>query len=160
MRYYINIGSNLGHRHSNIDLGIAALERAVGPVVKRSECIVTPAWGFESANDFVNMAVAVDSLIEPLQMLAILKSIEDEVGTSVHRDSEGNYCDRVIDLDIMAIDEMVVREPNLQVPHMHMHRRDFFLKPMQQLCPEWQHPVLNLSIDEMLCQLEEERMLD
>lgn len=156
MRYYINIGSNMGHRYANINTGIEALERAVGPVAMRSGYIVTPAWGFESNNDFVNMAVAIDSHLEPQQMLSTLKSIEDEVGTSVHRNSAGDYCDRIIDLDIMAIDQMVVDEPNLQVPHKHMHRRDFFLKPMQQLCPEWQHPVLNLNLDEMLCQLQEE----
>ncbi len=155
MRYYINLGSNLGNRYANIDRAVEVLESRVDGVALRSAPIVTLAWGYRSANDFVNMAVAFDSDIEPLEMLKLVKSIEDEVGTSVHRNSAGDYCDRLIDIDIMAIDEMVIDEPALQVPHKHLPNRVFFLKPLQELCPEWRHPVLKMGVDDMLGNLQD-----
>lgn len=151
MRYYINIGTNLGDREANISKAIAALTCATGcHVTKTSRTVQTPAWGFDSANEFMNMAVAVDSTLSPSEMLDLLKHTESVIGTTVHRDAKGDYCDRIIDLDIMAMDECTVNLPTLQIPHPHLAERYFFLRPFADIAPDWRHPITGRSIDEML----------
>lgn len=153
MIYYLNIGTNLGDRHANIAAAVAALEQRTRASVRISNAVETPAWGFSSPNDFLNVGVSLKSHIRPLDMLTMLKDIERTMGSSVHRDAAGNYADRIIDIDIVAIDEMVVDEPTLQVPHRHLAQREFFLRPMAQLAPHWMHPLLHKSATQLLTDL-------
>lgn len=153
MKYYINIGSNLGDRMANIDAAAAALQRRCAAAVQRSAPVVSEAWGYDSPHEFVNVGVAVESVLQPLEMLALLKEIEDEVGTSQHRDAAGRYADRIIDLDIMAIDRLVIDTDTLTVPHRHLARRRFFLEPLAQLAPHWLHPTLHLTARQLLAAL-------
>ena len=150
MTYYINIGTNLGDRRANIAAAVSALEHLTGAKALCSDAITSPPWGYQSANEFLNMAVAIDSDIAPAHMLALLKRIEDEVGTSVHRNAAGEYCDRIIDLDIMAIDQLTINTPLLTVPHPHLAERRFFIEPFMQLAPDWCHPLTHLSLAQML----------
>ena len=153
MIYYLNIGTNLGDRLANIAAAVAALEQRTGGAVHVSDAVQTPAWGFYSPNEFLNVGVSLKSHIRPLDMLTLLKDIERTMGSSVHRDYAGNYADRIIDIDIVAIDEMVVDEPTLQVPHRHLAQREFFLRPMAQLAPHWMHPLLHKSATQLLTDL-------
>ena len=153
MIYYLNIGTNLGDRHANIAAAVAALEQRTRASVRISDAVETPAWGFSSPNDFLNVGVSLKSHIRPLDMLTLLKDIERTMGSSIHRDAAGNYADRIIDIDIVAIDEMVVDEPSLQVPHRHLAQREFFLRPMAQLAPHWMHPLLHKSATQLLADL-------
>ena len=153
MIYYLNIGTNLGDRHANIAAAVAALEQRTRASVRISDAVETPAWGFSSPNDFLNVGVSLKSHIRPLDMLTLLKEIERTMGSSIHRDAAGNYADRIIDIDIVAIDEMVVDEPTLQVPHRHLAQREFFLRPMAQLAPHWMHPLLHKSATQLLTDL-------
>ena len=153
MIYYLNIGTNLGDRHANIAAAVAALEQRTRASVRISDAVETPAWGFSSPNDFLNVGVSLKSHIRPLDMLTLLKDIERTMGSSIHRDAAGNYADRIIDIDIVAIDEMVVDEPTLQVPHRHLAQREFFLRPMAQLAPHWMHPLLHKSATQLLADL-------
>ena len=153
MIYYLNIGTNLGDRHANIAAAVAALEQRTRASVRISDAVETPAWGFSSPNDFLNVGVSLKSHIRPLDMLTLLKDIERTMGSSIHRDAAGNYADRIIDIDIVAIDEMVVDEPTLQVPHRHLAQREFFLRPMAQLAPHWMHPLLHKSASQLLTDL-------
>lgn len=150
MVYYINIGTNLGNREANLAAAINALQLHTGAKAVCSNAVTSPPWGYQSANEFLNMAVAIDSDIAPAQMLALLKRIEDEVGTSVHRNAQGEYCDRIIDLDIMAIDQLSINTPLLTVPHPHLAERRFFIEPFLQLAPDWCHPLTHLSLAQML----------
>ena len=153
MIYYLNIGTNLGDRHANIAAAVAALEQRTRASVRISDAVETPAWGFSSPNNFLNVGVSLKSHIRPLDMLTLLKDIERTMGSSIHRDAAGNYADRIIDIDIVAIDEMVVDEPTLQVPHRHLAQREFFLRPMAQLAPHWMHPLLHKSASQLLADL-------
>ena len=150
MVYYINIGTNLGNREANLAAAINALQLHTGAKAVCSNAVTSPPWGYQSANEFLNMAVAIDSDIAPAHMLALLKRIEDEVGTSVHRNAQGEYCDRIIDLDIMAIDQLTISTPSLTVPHPHLAERIFFVEPFFQLAPQWRHPLTHQSLAEML----------
>ena len=136
---YIGIGSNLGKRRYNIRRaveGIRSLEHVVDVVV--SSVMESEPWGYESANKYLNVVVkaAFDTDIEPLWLLDRLQEIERGICKASHRDADGNYIDRRIDIDIIAIDNLVVDHPRLQLPHPRMFERDFVLKPLAEIAPE------------------------
>ena len=156
MIYYLNIGSNLEDREGNLWAADLRLSLDLGLVTSRSSIVESKPWGFESDNGFLNMGIAVESSYSPIEALNIIHDIEFELNQGhSHRDAEGNYVDRLVDIDIMAIDNLVINLPSLQVPHRHLPRRDFFLKPMAELDPEWTHPILHLTAQQMLEQLQE-----
>ena len=153
MNYYLNIGSNIGDRRDNLYRAVVALAACTG-----GDCAVTPIvesepWGFESDNRFMNLGVCLQSTMSPWQMLERIHEIERELGSASHRDAQGGYVDRLVDIDIVAIDNLVIDSPSLQVPHRHLPERDFFLIPMQHLAPEWRHPVTGLTAAQMLEQM-------
>ena len=157
MIYYLNIGSNLEDREGNLWAADLRLSLDLGLVIARSSIVESEPWGFESANGFLNIGLAVESQYSPIEALNIIHDIEHELNYGhSHRDSEGNYVDRLVDIDIMAIDDLVIDLPSLQVPHRYLPQRDFFLKPMAELAPTWQHPTLNLTAQQMLETLEKQ----
>ncbi|MBR5436066.1 MAG: 2-amino-4-hydroxy-6-hydroxymethyldihydropteridine diphosphokinase [Muribaculaceae bacterium] len=140
---YIGIGSNLGKRRYNIRRavdGIRRLENVADVVV--SSIFVSEPWGYESANKYFNVVAKVvfDVDIEPLWLLDRLQEIERGICKASHRDADGNYIDRRIDIDIIAIDDLVVDHPRLQVPHPLMLQRDFVMRPLEEIAPDWQPP--------------------
>ena len=152
MNYYLNIGSNIGQRRDNLYRAVVALAAGTGGCAV-SSIVESEPWGFESDNHFLNLGVRVSSDLEPQQMLDRILEIERRLGSASHRDEQGGYIDRLVDIDIVAVDDMVIDTPTLQVPHPHLAERDFFLRPMMQLAPEWRHPVTGLTAEEMLAYL-------
>ena len=149
MDYYLNIGSNMGDRRDNIYRAVVALTAGTNGSVT-SHVVESEPWGFDSDNRFMNIGLWLASDMQPQEMLDHIHDIERRLGSASHRDAEGNYVDRLVDIDIMAINEMVIDTPTLQVPHPHMAERDFFLRPMMELAPNWQHPVTGLTAAQML----------
>jgi len=149
MKYYLNIGSNLGDRRDNLYRAVVALAAGTGGCAV-SAIVESEPWGFESDNRFMNVGVCLHSDLEPMAMLDRIHDIEHALGSASHRDARGGYIDRLVDIDIVAIDELVIDHPALQVPHPHLAERDFFLRPMMQLAPSWHHPVTGLTAAQML----------
>lgn len=147
--YFLNIGSNLGNRRLNISRALRALEENYG-YFEVSKIVESAPWGFESDNEFMNIAVMIISDRSPEEILTDLQRIEARYNGTPHRDNEGNYIDRMLDIDIMAVDDMVVEKPNLKIPHPHLAERRFFLEPFAELAPLWRHPVTGLTCAEML----------
>lgn len=151
MIYYLNIGSNLDDREGNLWAADLRLSLDLGLVLKRSSIVESEPWGFDSDNGFLNMGIAVDSHFSPIEALNIIHDIEHELNRGMsHRDANGAYVDRLVDIDIMAIDDLVIDLPSLKVPHAHMASRDFFLRPMAEIAPQWVHPTLHLTAQQML----------
>lgn len=137
MRYYLNIGTNLGDRKANLLHAIAALSAGTGGCMV-SKMMESEPWGFDTPNRFLNVGVALDSDLEPHDMLDWLHDIEHRLGSASHRNADGSYADRLVDIDIMAIDDgqgrpVVIDSERLQVPHRHLNDRDFFLIPYREL---------------------------
>ena len=149
MKYYLNIGTNMGERRDNLYRAVVALAASTGGCAV-SSVVESEPWGFESEHRFLNIGVSLDSPMPPEQMLERIHEIERHLGSAAHRDSEGRYIDRLVDIDIVAIDDLVIDTPTLQVPHPHLAERDFFLKPMVELAPAWRHPVTGLTASQML----------
>jgi len=149
MIYYLNIGSNMGDRRDNLYRAVAHIAAGTSGCAL-SRIVESKPWGFDSDNRFLNVGVSLDSAMAPQDMLRRLQSIERRLGSASHRDSHGNYIDRLVDIDIMAIDDMVIDTPALHVPHRHLAQRDFFLRPLMELAPQWRHPVTGHTAARML----------
>lgn len=147
---HINIGSNLGDRHATLLRAVALLEQRLGAELKRSETVESLPLGFDSPNAFMNIGVAFDSVLTPLQTLDIIESVQREIDPAPHRDAEGGYIDRIVDIDLIACDGIVVHSPRLTLPHPRMHMRPFVLIPMTELEPQWRHPLLGLTPHQLL----------
>ena len=149
MNYYLNIGSNMGDRRDNLYRAVVALAaKSDGCVV--SSIVESEPWGFESEHGFLNLGMLLSSKLPPHKMLDRIHKIERRLGSTAHRDGNGNYIDRLVDIDIVAVDDMVIDTPDLQVPHVHLAEREFFLRPMMELAPEWVHPITGLTAAQML----------
>ena len=150
---FLNIGSNLGDRRRNLSRAVAAIEKEFG-YFELSHTVESEPWGFDSEHSFLNIGMMILSDLPPLEILHRLQSIEKVMDSASHRNPDGSYADRLIDIDIIAIDNMVIDTPALQVPHPRMAQRRFVLVPMTELAAFWQHPILKLTPGQMLHELE------
>jgi len=107
MKYYLNIGSNIGDRRDNLYCAVVALARGSQGVTV-SRVVESEPWGFESQNSFMNLGICLHSDLSPRAMLDRIHVIERQLGSASHRDAEGRYVDRLIDIDIMAIGDLVI----------------------------------------------------
>jgi len=138
---YLSIGSNSGDRRALIGRAVAALSLLPDVrSIRTSDYYRSEAWGFESANEFLNIAVVLrfdrdhkwtDAEAEAL--LDITQGIERKISSVPHRNADGSYRDREIDIDIIAIDDQTIKTPRLTVPHPLAAQRPFVTIPIAQL---------------------------
>lgn len=148
---HINIGSNLGRRAELISRAVSLLDPLVGKVLAVSQPIETEAVGFRSDNLFLNVGVNVETELCPTSIIDRLQLIERLVDADVcHRTATGNYCDRTIDLDLICLGNAVCSSPEATLPHPRMAGRRFVLVPMAEILPDWIHPQLKLTPQQML----------
>ncbi len=132
---YLSLGTNLGDRRSNLETALTHIAREVGTVMSASEVIETEPWGFDSSNSFLNMAVKVETLLQPLEVLHATQDIERQMGRS-EKSVNREYKDRLIDIDLLLYDDIVMNTPELTIPHPLMYQREFVMKPLLQIAPE------------------------
>lgn len=145
---YVGLGTNLGDREQQLHTALRLIEEQMGKVVSLSALYVTKPWGFVSGHAFLNAAAAVDTLLEPLDILGRIRSIERRMGRTV-KSTDGQYADRPIDIDLLLYDDRVINTPDLCVPHPLMHRRAFVMQPMAEIAPRMVHPVLGKTMKEL-----------
>ena len=149
----VNIGTNLGDREANLRRAVDEIARSVGSTPRVSSIYESEAWGYQSENPFFNIAVEFESDLPVGRLLDIFQRIEREAGSSSHRNADGSYADRLLDIDIIAVDQLRIDRPTLQVPHPHLAEREFFLRPMAELAPMWRDPKTGKTCGEMLADL-------
>ncbi len=132
---YLSLGTNLGDRQKNLSLALELIGREVGTVLSASDIIETEPWGFDSSNRFLNMAVKVETHLQPLEVLHTTQEIERKLGRT-RKTAAGEYQDRPIDIDILLYDDLVMNTTELTIPHPLMHERQFVMKPLLQIAPE------------------------
>jgi len=147
-RAYIGIGSNLGMRKKNCEKAIQLVSRENISVLNRSEMLETEPWGIIDQPRFINMVMEVATDLAPEALLGLLKKIETDLG----RTSTVRWGPRVIDLDILFYDDLVMKTAELEIPHPGIAGRYFVLKPLSEIAPEMVHPVLKKSIKDLLSQ--------
>lgn len=110
--YHINIGSNIGDSRSAVERAVAALSGITELPLRRSSFVESDPWDFDSPNRFTNLAVDVFSSLSPLPFLAEIQRIEREISPASHRNPDGTYRDRLLDLDLI----FALRFPSPSLP--------------------------------------------
>jgi 2-amino-4-hydroxy-6-hydroxymethyldihydropteridine diphosphokinase len=128
---YLGLGTNLGDKRANMTTATRLLAERVGEVLALSTLYETQPWGFESENTFLNAAIALETRLDPFELLDITKQIELEMGRT--EKSSGSYKDRIIDIDILMYDDVVIQTDELTIPHPLMHKRDFVMIPLAEV---------------------------
>lgn len=141
---YLALGSNLGDRSANLKQAIAALTPQL-EVKAKSQVYETPPWGIEDQPKFLNQVVKAKTYLEPEQLLKHLKRLEVALG---RKESIPNG-PRLIDIDILFYDDVVLNTPALVIPHPRLHERGFVLLPLMDIAPDLVHPVSKQSVREM-----------
>jgi 2-amino-4-hydroxy-6-hydroxymethyldihydropteridine diphosphokinase len=142
---YLALGSNLGDRVQNLKAAVSALSPQM--VVKaKSNIYETLPWGYDDQPRFLNMALKAETYLKPEPLLKHLKRLEIALG----RKATFQNGPRLIDIDILLYDDLVLDTPALTIPHPHMHERGFVLLPLTDIAPDLIHPVTKKSVQEML----------
>ncbi len=143
---YLSLGSNLGDRAAHIERALARLGEEGVRVVKRSSFYQTEPVEFLTQGWFLNIAVEAETELMPRQLLRVIRQIERELG----RKRIVRSGPRTIDIDILLFGANIVRATELQIPHPRMTERRFVLVPMAEIAPALRHPVLRLTMAELL----------
>jgi len=142
---YLALGSNMGNRLANLKAAISNLTPQMN-VKKKSSVYETPPWGFADQAAFLNQVVKVETYLKPEPFLGHLKRLEAALG----RVPSFENGPRLIDIDILFFDDMVMDTPPLVIPHPRLHERAFVLVPLADLAPDLVHPVLHKPVSELL----------
>ncbi len=140
---YLCLGTNLGDKKENLGRALKLIGNGCGTVIRVSGIYVSGSWGYESNNDFYNQCLELETGFGPEELLKLLLEIEQMMGRA--RKGMG-YADRVIDIDILFYNSLVLEIDHLHIPHPRIPERMFVLKPMMELDPEFVHPLLQDTI--------------
>jgi 2-amino-4-hydroxy-6-hydroxymethyldihydropteridine diphosphokinase len=144
---FLGIGTNMGTRESNLDHALEKIEEYVGPVIKSSAIYETEPWGFRAKGEFLNLVVKAETELNPHELLDKIQNIETLLGRIRKKK---RYSSRIIDIDILLYDDLIIHEPDLKIPHPLMHERKFVLVPLSEIAPDLIHPVLKKSFSSLL----------
>jgi 2-amino-4-hydroxy-6-hydroxymethyldihydropteridine diphosphokinase len=147
-RAFIAVGANLGDRAATIRAALAALSAVAGiKVVRVSTLLENPAVGGpDGAPSFLNGAAELATTLEPHDLLARLLQVERSLG----RERRQKWAPRTIDLDLLLYADRVIQTDDLTLPHPLMHERDFVLTPLAEIAAEVLHPMMKVTIGELL----------
>lgn len=141
---YLALGTNIGNKRRNMITAAALLAERVGDVLALSGFYETEPWGFQSDNTFLNAALQLETGLPPLELLKATQEIELEMGRT--QKSNGAYHDRIIDIDILLYDDLILQTPELTLPHPLMHERQFVMEPLADIAPNVIHPVFKKPV--------------
>lgn len=145
-KVYLSLGSNLGNRLANLQKAIFRIQQKAGKILDISSVYENPAIGFEG-DDFLNMALSLSTPLDPKELLDILLQIEQDFGRV--RSTNG-YSSRTLDIDIVYYGSEIINNDDLIVPHPQMQHRNFVLKPLSDIAPQFYHPVLQKDTRNLL----------
>jgi 2-amino-4-hydroxy-6-hydroxymethyldihydropteridine diphosphokinase len=146
---YLALGTNLGDRLENLRAAVHALAPSVR-VTALSSVYETSPWGYTDQPAFLNMALAAETDLEPLALIAFLKKLETDLG----REKTFRNGPRLIDMDILFYDDLRLDEPGLVIPHPRLQERAFVLVPLNDIAPNLIHPELGRAVRDLLKDVE------
>ncbi len=149
----IGLGSNLGERDKNIRTALEKMKEKGIELLRVSSVLETEPYGYTDQPKFLNAVCLVETNLTPDQLLDVLLEIEKEMG----RVRERKWGPRIIDLDIIFYEDLVLESERLIVPHPDMHNRWFVLAPLAEICPDYVHPKLKKTVRELLQELTRRR---
>ncbi len=146
----------MGNTYAQLQSALQLLFEEVGFIHKISPVYQSPAWGFQG-NDFLNIAVKIETSLTPSQLLKTILKIEKKMGRV--RTKSQSYTSRPIDIDILFYDDEVIETKTLKIPHPEIENRKFVLKPLFDIAPDFMHPALNKTIAHLFEQTPDESKL-
>jgi 2-amino-4-hydroxy-6-hydroxymethyldihydropteridine diphosphokinase len=152
---YLSLGSNVGDREAHLREAIERLEAADIRILRCSAIFETEPQDVKEQGWFLNAVVEVETELFPMQLLARAQKIERDLGRQ--RLKQGGP--RTIDIDILLYGSVVIRTPQLEIPHPRMTARRFVLEPLAQLAPDLVHPVTGQAVSAMLAQIQGQPVL-
>ena len=145
---YLGLGTNLGDKEANLNDAVSEMEELIGEVTAVSSFYESEPWGFISSNTFLNAAVEVDTDLSPVDLLSAIQDIERDLGRE-SKTEDGVYTDRIIDIDILLYDDLVMNTHRLVIPHPLITEREFVLTPLKEIAYDFVHPVLGKKIGDL-----------
>lgn len=142
---FVALGSNMGNREENIKKALDEISKKNG-VIKKSRFYKTKPQEGVSGEWFLNGVILIKTKMKPLQLLRFLQSIEKKLGRP---NSHKKNTARTIDLDILFYDKTIIKKKSLIIPHPRLAQRDFVLKGLIQINPDFIHPETKKSIKEI-----------
>jgi deoxyguanosine kinase len=145
---YLCLGGNLGNCLVTFAQVCVLIEQTVGKITRQSSLYQSQAWGMEGTPDFLNQIIKVETKVSAEELLIFLLEIEKKLGRE--RTETITYQSRLIDIDILFFNKKIIKTETLEIPHPRLHLRKFVLEPLNEIAPNFTHPVLNKSISELL----------
>jgi len=150
---YLGLGSNKGDRVGYVQQATSLLGGVEGiSIIRTSSLYETQPWLEAEATWYVNAVIEIKTSLSPIYLLEECLRIEKQLGRN--RSEEGKYGERTADIDILFYGKELVTESDLQIPHKYMHQRAFTLVPMLELNPNFVHPDLGKTMEELHEELE------
>ena len=143
---FLLTGGNLGDRLQNLQQAYNLIEKNCGHIIESSSIYKTAAWGFTEQPDFFNQALQLKTELTAEKLMQTLLNVEEIMG----RKREIKMGPRIIDIDILLINDFVINSSLITIPHPRLAERRFALTPLAEIAPDVIHPVLHTSISELL----------
>ncbi len=150
MYCYLGLGSNLGNKQNYITKAIKLVSKLENvEITKTSSMIITAPYGKTDQPDFLNCVIELDTDLMPEDLLNKCLHIENQLG----RIRKEKWGPRTIDIDILLYEDKIINSDMLVLPHPQLHKREFVLTSLNELCPDLVHPILNKKIKNILMEL-------
>ncbi|HOA37243.1 MAG TPA: 2-amino-4-hydroxy-6-hydroxymethyldihydropteridine diphosphokinase [Flavihumibacter sp.] len=143
---YLLLGGNMGNRLSQLSAAAGAIERQLGKLSQRSAVYETAAWGKEDEPPYLNQVLVLQTTVKAPALMTALLAIEHELG----RERRARYGARVIDIDILYYDDLVLHTAHVQLPHPRLSLRRFALVPLAEVAAAKKDPVDGRTVAELL----------
>lgn len=149
---FLLTGGNLGDRLHNLEEAAKLIEKNCGSIQQLSSVYQTAAWGYTNQPDFYNQALEICTLLDADNLMQALLDIENKLG----RKRSFKMAPRIIDIDILLMNDLVYTSSTVIIPHPHLEERKFVLTPLAEIAGEIIHPVFNKTINELLVECKDE----
>ena len=143
---FLQLGSNMGDRDAYLNNVNKLITEEIGAIQKKSKIYESVPWGVENQNNYLNQVLEIKSEFLAEELLEKVLQIEDKIG----RIRDEKWGERIIDIDILFFNDLIVEKEGICIPHIHLHNRKFVLIPLNEIAPSFTHPKYNKTIGELL----------
>ena len=144
---FLGLGSNIGDRLKFISNAVSEIKNNGNiRLIKSSSVYKTEPWGEKHQNTFLNIAIEISTSYTPDELLLFIKDTEIKLG----RTGRSRWAEREIDIDILFYDNLVMKKSGLEIPHPEIQNRNFVLIPLNDIAPDFVHPVLKKKISDLV----------
>ena len=144
---YLLLGSNMGNSQQKILQAIHLIKKKIGAIIRQSNLYQTAAWGKTNQPDFLNQVIVVETNLAAAETIQTILAIEEKLG----RIRTVKNAPRTIDIDILFFNKEIIQQSNLSIPHPEIQNRRFVLIPLNELSPNFKHPVFNKNYSPTIC---------